>query len=448
MKITSYVSFLYCLCLMLASPTVQASEVRTAIFEGKPCINPPHVVGNYPATPFLFYIPTSGERPIKWHAENLPKGLKLDKETGIIKGKVVEKGTYKVMLKAENALGTDTQELLINIGDELLLTPPMGWNSWNTFGRHLTEELLLQTADAMVENGMRDLGYAYINIDDFWQLPERGADGQIDARDFASWGVDLLKYDYCNAPAGRVEAMERYEKMGRALRATDRSIVFSICEWGQREPWKWAKKVGGHLWRVSGDIGDLWNRSTDEKGGLRGILNILEINAPLSEYARPGGWNDPDMLVVGIGGKSKSIGYESEGCTNEQYQSHFALWCMMASPLLCGNDVRQMNDSTLQILLNKDLIAIDQDPLGIQAERAIRADHYDVWVKPLSDGSKAIACLNRISGPVDVELNVKTVEGLSLDRVYDVIEGSLVAEASTGWVVKLAPGECKVFICK
>lgn len=167
MKITSYVSFLYCLCLMLASPTVQASEVRTAIFEGKPCINPPHVVGNYPATPFLFYIPTSGERPIKWHAENLPKGLKLDKETGIIKGKVVEKGTYKVMLKAENALGTDTQELLINIGDELLLTPPMGWNSWNTFGRHLTEELLLQTADAMVENGMRDLGYAYINIDDF-----------------------------------------------------------------------------------------------------------------------------------------------------------------------------------------------------------------------------------------------------------------------------------------
>ena len=110
-------------------------------------------------------------------------------------------------------------------------------------------------------------------------------------------------------------------------------------------------------------------------------MNILEINAPLSEYARPGGWNDPDMLVVGIGGKSKSIGYESEGCTNEQYQSHFALWCMMASPLLCGNDVRQMNDSTLQILLNKDLIAINQDPLGIQAERAIRADHYDVWVE-------------------------------------------------------------------
>ena len=179
MKIRYSAIFLFCLCQVLFCLTVQAGKVRTAVFEGKPCINPPHVVGNYPASPFLFYIPTSGERPMKWHAENLPEGLKLDKKTGIIKGEVAEKGTYKVVLKAENALGSDTRELLIKIGDELLLTPPMGWNSWNTFGRHLTEELVLQTADAMVENGMRDLGYAYINIDDFWQLPERGADGHI-----------------------------------------------------------------------------------------------------------------------------------------------------------------------------------------------------------------------------------------------------------------------------
>lgn len=174
MKIRYSAIFLFCLCQVLFCLTVQAGKVRTAVFEGKPCINPPHVVGNYPASPFLFYIPTSGERPMKWHAENLPEGLKLDKKTGIIKGEVAEKGTYKVMLKAENALGSDTWELLIKIGDELLLTPPMGWNSWNTFGRHLTEELVLQTADAMVENGMRDLGYAYINIDDFWQLLKEG----------------------------------------------------------------------------------------------------------------------------------------------------------------------------------------------------------------------------------------------------------------------------------
>lgn len=485
---------LLCLFLMTGICTF-AQNATQKVFEGKPYINSPRITGNYPSTPFLFYIPTSGQRPIEWSAEALPKGLKLDSKTGIITGTVTTKGDYKVKLTAKNTLGTCTQELTIRIGDELLLTPPMGWNSWNTFGRHLTEELVLQTADAMVANGMRDLGYSYINIDDFWQLPERGADGHIqidkskfprgikyvadylhqrgfklgiysdaadktcggvcgsygyeetDAQDFASWGVDLLKYDYCNAPAGRVEAMERYAKMGKALRATERSIVFSICEWGQREPWKWAKQVGGQLWRVSGDIGDVWNREANHMGGLRGILNILEINAPLSEYAGPSGWNDPDMLVVGIGGKSMSIGSESEGCTQEQYKSHFSLWCMMSSPLLCGNDVRNMNDSTLQILLDANLIAINQDMAGKQAERSIRADYYDIWVKPLSDGRKAIACFNRTSTPRDITLNSKTVENLSLEEVYSLDERSTVNADNNELFVKLAPYQCKIFQC-
>ena len=269
---------------------------------------------------------------------------------------------------------------------------------------------------------------------------------EVDAKDFASWGVDLLKYDYCNAPVDRVEAMERYAKMGEALRATGRSIVFSICEWGQREPWKWAKQVGGHLWRVSGDIGDVWSRDGNKLGGLRGILDILEINAPLSGYGGPSGWNDPDMLVVGIGGKSMSIGYESEGCTHEQYKSHFALWCMMASPLLCGNDVRSMNDSTLQVLLDRDLIAINQDVLGKQAERSIRADHYDIWVKPLADGRKAVACFNRADAPRTIELNSKTVEGLSLEQVYSLDSRSM-ENAVNNIMVDLAPYQCKVYIC-
>ena len=290
------------------------TNINQIFFEGAPSIHPPRVIANYTATPFMFYIPTTGQRPMEWSAEKLPKGLKLDSKTGIITGTVASEGEYMVTLKAKNSQGTCTQKLEIHIGDDLLLTPPMGWNSWNTFGQHLTEELVLQTADALVANGMRDLGYSYINIDDFWQLPERGADGHIqidkakfprgikyvadylhergfklgiysdaadktcggvcgsygyeemDAKDFASWGVDLLKYDYCNAPAGRVEAMERYAKMGKALRATGRSIVFSVCEWGQREPWKWAKQVGGHLWRVSGDIGDVWDREANRMG--------------------------------------------------------------------------------------------------------------------------------------------------------------------------------------
>lgn len=486
------IPFLY--ILIVGSASASAGNSNTKVFEGQPCINSPDIIGNYPSTPFLFYIPTTGQRPMKWSIEGLPKGLKLDSRTGIISGTVTSKGDYSVTLKASNALGTSEKKLVISIGDELLLTPPMGWNSWNTFGAHLNEELLLQTADAMVENGMRDLGYSYINIDDFWQLPERGANGHLqidktkfprgikyvadylhqrgfklgiysdaaektcggvcgsygyedtDAQDFADWGIDLLKYDYCNAPVDRVEAMERYAKMGKALRATNRSIVFSVCEWGQREPWKWAKQVGGHLWRVSGDIGDIWEREARQQGGLRGILNIIEINAPLNEYAGPGGWNDPDMLVVGIGGKSLSIGYESEECTLEQYKSHFSLWCMMASPLLCGNDVRNMNDSISQILLNADLIAINQDKSGKQANRSIRSDYYDIWVKPLADGRKAVACFNRTAAPQNMELNVKTVEGLDLEQIYSLDDRSIIG-AGKKLLIKLAPYQCKIFIC-
>lgn len=168
------IAFLLSLALWTVIPSASAGDVIFKVFEGKPRINSPQITGNYPSTPFIFYIPTSGQRPMRWSAEKLPEGLEVDSKTGIISGVVTSKGDYTVTLKAENALGVSVKQMVIRIGDELLLTPPMGWNSWNTFGQHLTEELILQTADAMIENGMRDLGYSYINIDDFWQLPERG----------------------------------------------------------------------------------------------------------------------------------------------------------------------------------------------------------------------------------------------------------------------------------
>ncbi len=469
------------------------------VYEGKPRINPPYITGNYPESPFLFYIPTSGERPVVWSAEGLPEGLTLDSETGIIKGKVEKAGNYVVVLTAENKHGKAMEKLTISIGDNLLLTPPMGWNSWNTFGKNLTEALVLETAEAMIKNGMHDLGYTYINIDDFWQLAERGKDGHIqineekfprgikyvadylhergfklgiysdaadrtcggvcgsygfeetDAKDFAEWGVDLLKYDYCNAPQDKQVAIERYTTMGKALRSTNRSIVFSVCEWGQLEPWTWAKEAGGHYWRTTFDIRDRWY--TDQYSHSdNGVLNIIDLNAPLAQYAAPGAWNDPDMLVVGISGKSQSMNANEEhaiGCTPEQYRSHMSMWAMMASPLLSGNDVRNMDSVTIATLTNPEIIAINQDMLGKQAERKVDKDGYQVWIKPLTDGSSAVACLNKTGNIIDIKLDKNVLPELNITGdIRDVWEHANIKAKAEGLDVSLSPYECKVYVLK
>lgn len=459
-------SIFYFFCMLSVLGCAKTEEKVEGVFEGAPRINAPYVTGNYPHTEFVFAVPTSGERPMSWKAEHLPEGLFLDSETGIIRGVVKEAGDYKVKITAENAKGKKESELNIKIGNELALTPVMGWNSWNTFGPELTEALVIETAEAMIANGMRDLGYQYINIDDYWQLKDRGADGHIqinkekfprgikyvadylhergfrlgiysdasrytcggvcgsygyedvDAQDFASWGVDLLKYDYCGAPEERDTAIVRYRKMGEALRATDRSIVFSVCEWGGREPWTWAKEVGGHYWRTTGDIRDKW--STDNKNFL-GIVNIIDRNKDLADYAGPGAWNDPDMLTVGIFGKSYSIndGRKDFGCTLEEYRSHMSLWCMMAAPLLSGNDVRTMADSVKDILLNEEIIALNQDKLGKQAIVVKTVGNCEIWQKTLVDGM-AIAVLNRGEVPETVLLDFEEIGVKGKVRVRDV----------------------------
>ena len=469
------------------------------LYEGKPIIHSPAKVGNYTATPFLYYIPATGSLPISKSVENLPAGLSFDPQTGIISGTVNQAGEYKVTLQAQNKLGTTSKEFIISIGDELLLTPPMGWNSWNTFGQHLTEGLIIETAEAMIANGMRDVGYTYINIDDFWQLAERADDGHIqvnlekfpngikyvadylhargfklgiysdaaewtcggvcgslgyegiDALDFASWGVDLLKYDYCHAPGEQLVAIDRYTVMGKALRKTNRSIVYSICEWGEREPWLWAKKAGGHYWRTTWDIRDRWyapNYSHMENG----IMNIIELSADLAQYAGPGAWNDPDMLVVGISGGSKSIISSEEdkiGCTPEQYRSHMSLWAIMAAPLLAGNDVRDMDANTLETLTNPEIIAINQDALGKQGERKIKTNSYQIWVKELENGAKAVACLNTTDSVLDVAIDSENRTYLSSpNNVRDVWAKKDLGKQPKGMTVKLQPYECKVYVIK
>jgi alpha-galactosidase len=309
------------------------------------------------------------------------------------------------------------------------LTPPMGWNSWNKFGCNVSAKLIEQMADAMVTSGMKDAGYEYVVIDDCWQVkrdsqgnivpdPVRFPDGMKaladyvhskglkfglysdagtatcqgrpgsrgyeyqDARTYASWGVDYLKYDWCNHGTQNVQAS--YETMRNALEASGRPIVFSLCEWGVEDPWKWAEKVG-NLWRTTGDITDCWNCTGSYNFG---VLQILDANAKLYPYAGPGHWNDPDMLEVG-----------NPGLSLRESQSHFSLWCMLAAPLIAGNDLRHMSPEIRAILTNKDVIAIDQDKLGHQGERFRDYGDTEVWRKELSGGATAYLLLNRAETP-------------------------------------------------
>ncbi len=311
--------------------------------------------------------------------------------------------------------------------------PPLGWNSWNTFGGKIDADLVKETADAFVETGLRDAGYEYIVIDDVWEDDERrnnrltwdkekfpegipalaeyihskslkfgiyscagshtcaGKPGSFgyeeeDAQTFAEWGVDFLKYDYCYIPPGTDGPM-LYRRMGQSLRSTRRPIVFSLCEWGTNKPWEWGASVGGHMWRTTGDINDSWES----------ILDIgFNRQEGLESYAGPGHWNDPDMLVVGMYGKG-NVG-RGNGCTDAEYRSHFALWCLLASPLMLGCDIRNMNPATSSLLMNPNLLAVNQDSLGRQAYRVGTKSDVDqtvkIYAKILNDGSIAVGLFN------------------------------------------------------
>jgi alpha-galactosidase len=310
----------------------------------------------------------------------------------------------------------------------LALTPPMGWNSWNHFACDINEQIIKDVADAIAGNGMKEAGYQYINIDDCWHGkrdslgfihpdPERFPSGMKaladyvhskglklgiysdagwetcggrpgsrgheyqDALVYASWGIDYLKYDWCNTEALNAEGA--YLTMGRALVTAGHPIVFSLCEWGNNKPWDWGKTVG-HLWRTTGDIYSCFDCVVDHGTWKSwGVLQILDMQKGLRQYAGPGHWNDPDMMEVG------------NGMPDNEDRAHFSIWCMLAAPLIAGNDVRKITAPTLQILTNREVIAVDQDSLGIQGFRYQTADSVEVWVKPMVKGQFAVCFLNR-----------------------------------------------------
>jgi alpha-galactosidase len=317
----------------------------------------------------------------------------------------------------------------------LAKTPPMGWNSWNKFGcKGLNEKVVRETADIMVSSGMKDAGYQFVILDDCWQTG-RDASGNIiadterfpsgikaladyvhskglkfgiytdagtmtcakrpgsigheyqDAKQYANWGVDYLKEDWCNTlPAQNSESS--YTLMRNALADSGRPIVFSICEWGSTKPWLWAGSIG-NLWRATGDIQDCWDCKKDWGGN--GVTQIIDQMSGLETYAGPGHWNDPDMLEVGNGGMTK-----------EEYRAHFSMWAMFSAPLLAGNDISSMTPDTKEILLNKEVIAIDQDPLGHQARRVKKTGDLEIWSKQLQDGGRAVVLLNRSSATAKI----------------------------------------------
>jgi len=381
---------------------------------------------------------------------------------------------------------------------QLALTPPMGWNSWNPFGKNVNEQVIRETADIMVSSGLKDAGYTYIVIDDYWQGTRDSAAGKLnfnserfpsgikaladyvhskglkfgiysdagtltcgdqpasfgyeenDARMFAEWGVDYLKYDYCYCPDYGSEnndykmAIARYQTMGNALKATGRPIVYSICEWGPRSPWLWGKEVGGHLWRVSYDVGDKWDEPRNEHSQI-GILTAIDVMCDLERFSGPGAWNDPDMLVIGL----KNSGYiKGGGCTPEEYRTQMSMWCMFSAPLMLGCPVSNMTDETKSILLNKDIIAIDQDPLGKQAFRVWRRDGVEAWKKPLSNGKIALAFLNRNSKETSVSVPQKQLE---LDEktsyeAWDVWQHRTVKQPARTMQVTMKSHETQVFV--
>ncbi len=378
--------------------------------------------------------------------------------------------------------------------NQLTPKPPMGWMTWNLFQGNINEQLIRETADAMVEGGFRDAGYEYIFIDDLWQGgrdrqnniipdPEKFPNGmkaladyvhskglklgiysdaaqltcggwtaslgfeEQDARTFASWGIDYLKYDYCNAPEDSATARHRYRTMANALQNSGRDIVLGICEWGQRQCEEWCEEVGGQLWRTSYDVRDMWKDIVKE-GGM-GIIDIVNVTAPLAKYVRPGQWPDMDMLVVGLngtGGPSSDLG--GVGCTQTEYQTQMSMWCMMASPLAMTNDLRKVSEEDRRILLNPEIIAINQDVLGKAAERKVMNDNYQIFVRPLADGSHAVALLNTSEKPLTLTADFASLGFAGKYTVRDVWQHKDVARNASKWKGRVTPHETRVFVVK
>ncbi len=375
---------------------------------------------------------------------------------------------------------------------QLAPVPPMGWMTWNLFKGDISETLIKQMADAMVDEGFAAAGYKYIFIDDLWQggrdaqnniIPDpkkfpsgmkaladyvhakglklgiysdaaqltcAGATASLgfeqqDARTFASWGIDYLKYDYCNAPEDSATARRRYRDMADALQQSGRDIALGVCEWGQRSAEDWCAEVGGQLWRTSYDVRDMW-KDVVGQGGM-GILDIINVTAPLAPKVSRSQWPDMDMLVVGLcgkGGPSSDLG--GVGCSYTEYQTQMSMWCMLCSPLAMTNDLRSLTEADRRILLNPEIIAVSQDTLARAAVRVHEANGVQVYLRPLSGGRYALAVLNAADEARKPSVVFSAIGLKGKYSLRDVWQHKDVKKNASAWSGTVAPHETKVFV--
>jgi alpha-galactosidase len=441
--------------LAIDAPRDQA-VILTPSAPPAPRIHGPVRYGSRPGNPFLYRIPTTGSRPITFSVNHLPSSLVLDGNAGIIRGTTPARGEYTITLQAKNQHGSASRTFTLVSGDVLALTPPMGWNHWYAHYGRITDAMIREAADEMVRSGMADVGYQYVDIDDCWMNAPRNDDsmrvgplrdtrGSIvpnkyfpdmkgltayihekglraglytspgkltcagfagsyqheaqDARQFADWGFDFLKYDWCSygeVAAGdnsRAALMKPYDLMGSLLKEQKRDIVLNLCQYGMGNVWEWGAAIGGHCWRTAGDLGYELDR----------VFDVALKNAEHRAWSRPGAWNDPDYIQIGYFGDARKGGLPVQCAMgpNEQY-AYMSLWCLMASPLFFSGDMTRLDPFTLNILCNPEVLDVDQDPLGQSAAVAHLNDETFLMVKDLSDGGKAVGLFNRGEFPAEV----------------------------------------------
>jgi alpha-galactosidase len=472
-------------------------------------INGAKIFGVRPGSPFLFKIPATGKRPMKYEVLNIPEGLACNPETGMITGTLNTKGEYRTTVRVTNELGSAEREFRIVCGETLALTPHMGWNSWYVWENHVTDRIMRGAADAMVSSGMIDHGYMYVNIDDCWSVKPGSPDSTLggeprdkngminsnrrfpdmkgmadyihskglkagiytspgeltcaghvsaygyeekDIARYVEWGYDFLKYDWCSySKVGNTKLISDLQKpyilISGIIKKQNRDIVLNLCQYGMGDVWKWGKQVGGQSWRTAGDLGGSFEDIG--KALFRDGFDVYSTDS-LHLYAGPGGWNDPDYLLLGYLSNWKGQTVPTPLTPNEQY-TQVSLWSIVAAPLIFSGDIARMDDFTLSLLTNDEVIEVDQDPMGKPGYRVSKVGDLEVWKRSLEDGSIAVGLFNRGEKTANVTAKWTSLGISGKQRVRDlwrqkdngIFEGSFSLEVGRHGVtmVRIWPSE-------